>query len=541
MANKSVFKSAAPGHKVPAADTTNRAGGAAYTLSNEAALAQYAATGTFNDTFYSTGESQVDEVITLTKSIDLEFIAKTAIYAREQGRMKDMPALLLTVLMNRGAEGIALAKRVFPIVINNSKMLRNVFQMQRSGKLGRKSFATAPTKLLRTWFTGRRPDEIFRMSVGNDPSLGDIIKMLHLSDGGSPERKAFYAYLIDREHDFDSLPPLVKDYLTFKKDPASSKEALPKVPFEMLMGLSLTEKQWSALAQQASWTQLRMNLNTFSRHGVFKNDGITRTLAAKLRDQDAIMKAKPFPYQIFTAFLNTQTTGDEAVPQIMKNALHDALEIAAKNVPTFAGSTAIAVDTSGSMGSPITGNRAGATTQMTCVSVAALIACTFLKKNRESEILPFDTRLHKTHGLDPNDSIMTNADKLRKFGGGGTDCGLALADLNQRKAKHELVVYASDNESWFDGQRQNTWGYIGGGTSMAKEWAIYKARNPKAKLVCIDLQTSATVQVVSDGSVLNIGGFSDTIWEVIASFVDGRPSADHWVNTIKAIQLPAQV
>lgn len=537
MANKSVFKSAPAGKKPPAATTVNRAGGAAYALGDKAALAQYAATGTFNDAFYATGEENLDEVISILSRItDLEFVAKVAVYARQQGRMKDMPALLVCHLMNSGPDGRALAKRIFPLVIDNSRMLRNVAQIQRSGRTGRKSMATMPTKLLTTWFTNRSSEEIFKQSVGNDPSLGNVMEMIWLRGGKSPERTALYAYLKDKEYVFEDLPPLVKEYLNFKKDPHSWDGALPKVPFEMLMGLPLTDKQWAVLAQNASWTQLRMNLNTFARHGVFKVDGIAKTLAAKLSDAALIAKAKPFPYQLFTTYLNTSTSGDEAIPQVVRTALHAALEIASKNVITYEGQAEIAVDTSGSMGSPVTGHRTGATTKMSCVDVAALVACTFFRKNPETGIYPFDTSVHIPHGLDPNDTIMTNADKLRKFGGGGTDCGLVLAHLNKKKAKSNLVVYVSDNESWFDGGRTR-WG---GSTQMATEWAAYKSRNKNAKLVCIDLQQNATTQVGSDPSVLNIGGFSDTVWEVIKTFVEGRPSADHWVDVISKIDLPAQ-
>lgn len=539
MANKSVFGSSPKGKKVPVADTVNRAGGKAYSLGSKAALAQYACTGTFNDTFYSTGKAQVSEVLEIASKVDVEFIGKTILYAREKGVMKDMPALLSAHLTARGQEGLDVLKRIFPLVIDNGKMVRNFTQIIRSGVVGRKSLGTAPKKLIQKWFYNKTPETLFMMSVGNDPSLADVIKLVHPADLGSPERKALHAYLLGADFDFDSLPPVIKAYENFRSKPEANLP-LPKAPWEMLIGLPLSKAQWSALAQQASWTQLRMNLNTFARHKAFDNEGITRSIAAKLRDPVAIEKAKPFPYQIFTAYLNTETSGAEAVPVIIKNALHDALEIAAKNAPTFEGKAYIAVDTSGSMSSPVTGHRAGATTAMRCIDVASLIACTFLKKNRESEIMPFDTKLHPSHGIDPNDSVMTNADKLRKFGGGGTDCGLALADLNKRKAKGDLVIYVSDNESWYDGKR--SYGFFDKkGTGMAQEWTAYKARNPKAKLVCIDLQAAPTVQVKSNVDALNIGGFSDTVWEVIKSFVEGMPSADHWVDQIEKMQLPEKV
>lgn len=535
MANKSVFSSAR-GKAAPAANTVNRAGGAAYSLNVKAALAQYAATGTFNDSFYATAEAQVTEVLdVLSKIADVAYIGKVALYARELGRMKDMPALICAHLTTRGPEGLEIFKRIFPTVIDNGRMLRNFFQIIRSGVVGRKNFGTAPKKALASWFSSKRPEDIFKMSVGKDPALADVISLARPTDLGSPERKALYAYLLDQDYEYESLPPVVKEYELLKKDPGSAK-SLPKVPLEMLMGMALTPKQWIMLAEQMSWTQLRMNLNTLARHGVLKNEASVKMIASKLSDATLVEKAKPFPYQLFTSYLFTKdATGDDAVPPKILNALHDALEVAAKNVPTFDGQAYIAVDTSGSMTSnPVTGSRAGSTTKMMSIDVAALIACTFLKKNRDSVVMPFDTRLHMSHGLNPNDSIMTNADKLRRFGGGGTDCGLALAHLNQTKAKGDLVIYVSDNESWSCGNRS----YYGTGTSMANEWLAYKARNPKAKLVCIDLAVAATTQAQSGTDVLNIGGFSDSVWEVIQKFVEGTKSSDHWVDVIEQVTIP---
>ncbi len=540
MANKSVFKSAPKGKTPPPATAVNRAGGRAYQLGEKAALAQYASTGTFNDTFYSTGEQQVAEVLAILPKVDAEFIGKVAVYAHEQGRMKDMPALLAAHLTTRGDEGRAVLKRIFPVVLSNGKMFRNFVQIIRSGVVGRKSFGTSIKKMARGWFDSKTPESIFKMSTGNDPSLGDIIRMVRPLDLGSPERKAFYAYLFDKEHDFDSLPPLVKEYEVFRKDPIKWDAALPKVPFEMLMGLPLTYKQWSALGQQMSWTQVRMNLNTLARHGVFTEDGIARTIAAKLKDPELIKKAKPFPYQLMTTYLFTSETGPEAVPRVIRNALHEALDIATENVPSFEGPGHALIDVSGSMGSPVSGHRAGSTSKASCVQVAAMIGSSFLKKNKESMIIPYSDDVFLNHGCVPHDSVLTNADKLARLGGGGTNLGAAFRHLNKVKAKGNLVVVCSDMETWMDDQGARSSWYGGEATVSASMWAEYKSRNPKAKLVCINLAAGDKVQVASNTDVLNIGGFSDTIWEVIKSFVEGMPSADHWVSVIESVQLPAQ-
>jgi len=37
--------------------------------------------------------------------------------------------------------------------------------------------------------------------------------------------------------------------------------------------------------------------------------------------------------------------------------------------------------------------------------------------------------------------------------------------------------------------------------------------------------------------VLNIGGFSDRIFEVVSEFAAGRLGADHWVGVIESVEL----
>ena len=93
MANKNLFKSIV-GMLSPKADTINEAGGIAYKLSPKQALAQYAATGCFSRTFYANADEQLEKVLGLANEVEPDFVAKTAVYARESGNMKDMPACL---------------------------------------------------------------------------------------------------------------------------------------------------------------------------------------------------------------------------------------------------------------------------------------------------------------------------------------------------------------------------------------------------------------------------------------------------------------
>ncbi len=70
-----------------------------------------------------------------------------------------------------------------------------------------------------------------------------------------------------------------------------------------------------------------------------------------------------------------------------------------------------------------------------------------------------------------------------------------------------------------------------------REWETFKTRNPKAKLVCIDIQPYRTVQAAEREDILNVGGFSDAVFDVIAAFARGGLRADHWVGVIEEVEL----
>ena len=103
MANKTLFKSLI-GKLIPVTDAVNEERAPAYALSPKHQLGQYAANGCLNTTFYATADEQLAKVLELCADIDAEFIAKAAVFCRERGFMKDMPALLCAVLSVKDCE-----------------------------------------------------------------------------------------------------------------------------------------------------------------------------------------------------------------------------------------------------------------------------------------------------------------------------------------------------------------------------------------------------------------------------------------------------
>ncbi|EGU1888524.1 hypothetical protein IHF64_001508 [Salmonella enterica] len=409
MANPLLFRSLL--RDAPLANASNQQGAAAFAFTPRHKLAQMVMTGCMNETFYASGQAQLNDVLATAKDLDDLFLAQLAIYGRERGMMKDMPALLTAILAARGS---ALLPVVFTRVINNGRMLRNFVQMLRSGVTGRRSLGTRPKKLVQRWLQNASEERLLQASVGNAPSLADIVKMVHPRPQAAWQ-EAFFAWLIGKPCDKAQLPEKTRALLAFREGDMGA--ALPDVSFLLLTNAPLSREQWAQLAQRMSWQTLRMNLNTLARHDVFENATLAASVAQRLADRAQVRQ-----------------------------------------------------------------------------------------------------------------SVMHNAQKLAAVGGGGTNCSAPLRRLLNERARVDLVIMVSDNESWVDKSRH-------GSTATMECWIELKKRNPQARLVCIDLLPYGTTQAAERSDILNVGGFSDEVFTVIDNFVNGHYGSAHWLEEIEAVTL----
>jgi 60 kDa SS-A/Ro ribonucleoprotein len=542
MANKSLFANLKS--RFARADARNEAGGRAYMLEPKHALAQIAATGCFNGAYYARADEQLATLKTLVDQVaDNAFLAKLAVYSRQRAMMKDMPVALLLALSKRDP---ALFRKVFDRVVDNGRTLRTLVQLLRSGQFGRKSLAYSLQRAVQRWLNAASVEKLLSASIGNDPSLRDVLRLARPTPPDNA-RRALFGWLTDKPvekwapaTDAD-LPEEVMALAAFRK--AETAEAqLPilgnlHARWDLLADTARGPAVWAAIARKMGPQALRMNLNTLVRHGVIGRD-VNREMvdhvAARLADPNEIRRSRQFPYQFLAAYMNA---GDE-VPQKIKAALHKAAEIACGNVPDLPGPVVIGLDVSGSMSMPVTGNRGrGATSKMRCIDVAALFAAAILRRNPESVVIPFDTAAYEAK-VDPSDSVLSLATRLAKYGGGGTNCSLPLAAANARYGKRRFAgcVLVSDQESWVGTGR-------GGSTAVMTEWQAFVRNQVRLhgkdfagpKLVCIDLQPYATTQAPDRSDILNIGGFSDAVFSVVAAFL--ADDSGRFVAEVEKVEL----
>jgi 60 kDa SS-A/Ro ribonucleoprotein len=176
---------------------------------------------------------------------------------------------------------------------------------------------------------------------------------------------------------------------------------------------------------------------------------------------------------------------------------------------------------------------------MRCVDVAALFAAAVLRRNPGSVVVPFDTAAYEAD-VPEGESILALATCLARYGGGGTNCSLPLHAANTLKRLKNRAfagcVLVSDSESWIGTGR-------GGQTATLTEWEAF-VRNQKRvqgaafsqpKLVCIDIQPYGTVQAPDREEILNVGGFSDAVFGVVAGFLAN--DGNRFVTEVEAIEL----
>ena len=546
MANREVFNSFTG---VPT-NMVNAAGGAAYKMTDRHALAQYAVTGFFSDTFYVQAESQLESTRGLIYKLrdDPAFLAKVAVYARIHGNMKDMPAFIVASLATIDSK---LFRRVFPRVINNGKMLLTFAQIARSGMVGRKLnlSAGAVRKAIQKWFDDASCESIFN-TIGSKPSIVDVMRMARPKPN-TKEKAALFTYLrggtmnpetltlqfaasgkVLYTHQFEDLPQIVQQFEKFK----STKEGdVPKVDFRRLDALGLTTEHWQQIARNALWNMTKKNLNTFLRHGVFACDDLVSIVAERIANEELVAKARVFPYEIMTGWM--QLRSNPEIPAPIINALEQAMEHAVKQIPSIYGKVVLAIDVSGSMKSPVTGNRKGSTCLARCVDVAGLMAAAFLRKNPDAVIVPFNgsPRPEFADRLSPEASIMQNAQAISNMGGGATDCGAAMAYINKYHADASTVIFVSDYESWVDVKRYKT-------TGLLTEWNVFLSKNKTARLVCMDLAPRGDSQVTEKHNILQVGGFSDACYTVVGDFLAGKhDDPNYWVSIVDSTNIDANV
>ena len=116
---------------------------------------------------------------------------------------------------------------------------------------------------------------------------------------------------------------------------------------------------------------------------------------------------------------------------------------------------------------------------------------------------------------------------------------ISATSLEAKHPKHKFagIVLVSDNESWVGTGRHGSTGVMTAWEAFVANQRKLAGKEAKPKLVCIDLQPYQTVQACERADIMNIGGFSDSVFNVISAFLADAGILGMLMNTRGLMEL----
>lgn len=364
--------------------------------------------------------------------------------------------------------------------------------------------------------------EILKYNTKEHPNFADILQFCERRKN-YPLSTALRNYIITGEiTDIDATPMLSarKKLNSLKKWTAETPALAQKAgaTWENLISqFGSTQEVWTFASSQMGYMALLRNLANLLDANVSMS--VIEKVAQKLADEKQVLNSKQLPFRFLSAYRilqgNRNINWDGKKVVVLVNALEKALDISVDNIPNISGSTLIATDNSGSMGSPISKNS-----KMTIRDVGNTLCAMFQKKCENVQVLSFGENVVPII-LTGRNSILVNAEKIQrdhdiKGGGHSTNAWKVLEYAIKRKEKYDRIVVLSDMQCY---NASGLWGY-NGSKSVAELLNTYrKTINSNCYAHFFDLQGYGTKQTASGSGLDNIvAGFSEKIINQILVF-----------------------
>lgn len=464
--------------KYTSGKTTNRAGGTAYALKDEAKLMTGVLTTFFNEPkFYGdTDKGIITTARKLAKS-NPEFVAKLAAYARNEFHMRTISQVLAAEVAN-GAKGNPIVRKMARRVIERPDDMANILSYYLANF--KKPIARSLRRGLADAFPRFDEYQLAKYKgLDNDVKLRDVVKIVR--------------------------PKPVKEGQgeLWKKLIENTLET-PETRETILSAKGQSKKVWEDMidSKKLGYMATLRNLENMLKNKV-SNKHIAQ-VCDYLRNETAVARSKQLPFRFFSAYkMLEQGVSHPKVGDVL-DALEDAISISTQNIPHFDGVTFMTTDTSGSMTSPMSRNSI-----VRCMDIGCLLEAV-AHQFCESPICSVFGTNFKTVNLSKRAGILSNMQKIERTNvGWSTNLYTALDYLIKNKIYVDRIIVFSDMQSYGDS------GSYYGNKSCQKYLTEYHNKiNPNAWMHSIDLQGYGQTKFMGNNVNL-IAGWSDKVLQFI--------------------------
>ena len=469
--------------------TENLAGGQAYAQSNELALVSLLLTSFVNDQFYKNAQTTLADLKKLSEKIkDKEFVAKSAIYARDKFGMRSVTHALaaeLTSQLNGAEWGKDFYNKVVVRVDDMTEILS--YYLAYKTEKNNPKFPNALKKGFAKAFDKFDGYQLAKYKGENkEVKLVDIVNLVHP---------------VPTQRNLEALQLLVKGELKNTQTWESKLSAVGQQAESEEDLAELKSNAWSELIEtkKIGYFALLRNL----RNIITQSPQSVKAACEMLVDERLIKNSRVLPFRFATAYDEINKIGSSKEVRDVLMAINQALEVSIHNVPKFDGETLLVMDVSGSMS-----GRAS--------EIASLFGAVLAKANN-CDVMTFATNAdYKSYN--PMDSVMSIRSSFR-YSGGGTNFKSIFQKANK---KYDRIIILSDMQGWM--------GY----TTPSSEFKSYKSKFGANPFVYSwDLAGYGTLQF-PENNVFALAGFSDKVFDIMKMMELDKKAL---YNEINAIQL----
>lgn len=466
-------------------NTTNLAGGQAYSQSAKSELVSHLLTSMVQDQYYRSADEGLDRLRALIQQVDPIFAAKAAIYARNEAGMRSVSHVVAAEIA-RLVKGQTWTKDFYNAVVRRPDDITEILAYyidrydNRIPNALKKGLGASFEKFDRYQLAKYRGEK-------NSVSLVDAVNLTH----PRPSLK-----------NADAIRDLVKGDLrqegTWESELSSGKDKA---------------QVWQSLLAEnkLGYLALLKNLRNIAEQA----PGSVDLAIERLTDPEAIRRSLVLPFRFAIAI--------EQLREYPKYqlALSQALDISVANIPEFENALVI-IDVSGSMGSPVAGNK-----DLACVKLGSIFGAALARKSG-ADVIAFGSSAEYVN-IRPQDSVLTNAEGIPRIAdrvGHGTNFHSAFQLATSSKRKYDNIILFSDMQAW---QRS----YYGTGNVVKTSFAEYKkATGANPNVFSFDLAGYGTLQF-PENKVYALAGFSNKVFDIMEGLKSG--DRDVMVKTIEAI------
>lgn len=389
------------------------------------------------DSFYEkagTSDKRIKDLIAEVAKHDPLFVAKLAVLAREEFKLRSVSQVLVAELsrMYRGDSRVKHA--IARVVQRPDDMTEIISYLISSAKV-----ETLPNG--RTKRVNKAIPNSIKKGIANAFVKFDSY---HLSKYGSTKKEVSLKDIINLVH---PVPKNTEQSEVFKKILNGTLEKAET--WERAISASGNSENKEE-AKTEAWESLIMNqklgyMATLRNINNFLSAKISKEAHAKacayLSNEKAVENSKQIPFRFYSAYKILEDNARNNDPFIIKEyqkALATAMRYSVKNMTKIEGRTMVVVDTSGSMSTPISQNSS-----MLISETACLLGAIAHEMCDDAIIAAFSTTFQLV--TLNTDNILENAKKIEKTDVGyGTNTHLIFDYLNSNKLKVDNIIILSD-------------------------------------------------------------------------------------------------